>query len=420
VTRRRALAAFAAAVVLVAALNALVYSLYRRDQETVARSLDDRLTALGATTARWLAASPTARARDVLAALVAENRLEDAYVIDEALRVVAGARTAAGPLNLLRADEERLAAALAGTASVGFGYSIENARVTAAYFPFPADGGHRVLALEAGAEYHAPETRLFTTYLIAVGLTILIAATFGVGLGFALRALERARVEHGRAERLAAVGQMAAMVAHEVRNPLGILRGQVELARERLGDAVPSREKERFAEMLAEIDRLNRLTSEFLSLARDTPIDRDAVDLRGLAVDTVEAARLATGAGERIAAGGDDGVVIDGDAARLRQALYNLILNAVQVGGDTVTVKVAVARRAGRARITVTDDGPGIAPAVAARLFEPFASARPGGSGLGLAVARRVAEAHGGTLSLEAPVGGRGACFAIDLPVRGA
>jgi signal transduction histidine kinase len=336
--------------------------------------------------------------------------------------VVGGARTAAGPLNLLRADEERLAAALAGAASIGFGYSIENARVTAAYFPFAVSGpggGRRVLALEAGAEYHAPETRLFTTYLIAVGLTILIAATFGVGLGFALRALERARVEHGRAERLAAVGQMAAMVAHEVRNPLGILRGQVELARERLGDAVPSREKERFAEMLAEIDRLNRLTGEFLSLARDTPLDRDAVDLRALAGDTVEAARLATGAGERIVAGGDS-LVVDGDAARLRQALYNLILNAVQVGGDSVTVTVAVVRRAGRARITVTDDGPGIAPAVAARLFEPFASARPGGSGLGLAVARRVAEAHGGTLSLEAPVGGRGACFAIDLPVRGA
>jgi signal transduction histidine kinase len=423
-TRRRALAVFAAAVVFVAALNALVYSLYRSEVRAVSRTLDDRLTALGATTARWLPAVADGGGQDaLLAALVAENRLEDAYVLDAGLRVVAGARTRAGTeLNLLRVDEERLAGALDGRSSVGDGYSVEHAEVTAGYFGFVRGDARFVLALEAGAEYHAPAAALYATYLTAVALTLGIAVIFGVGLVLALRALERARLAHGRAERLAAVGQMAAMVAHEVRNPLGILRGQVELARERLGDQVPTREQERFVEMLSEIDRLNRLTGEFLSLARDAPLDRADVELGELAAETVEAARLATAAGgARLEVATPPApIVVDGDRGRLRQALYNLILNAVQVGGPEVTVRVAAkADGDGRARLSVEDDGPGVPPELAKRLFEPFVSARPGGSGLGLTVARRVAEQHGGTLGLEPPPpGGRGACFSIHLPCK--
>jgi signal transduction histidine kinase len=397
VNRRRALAVLAAAVALLAALNALVYSLYRSEVRTVAATLDDRLTALGTTAAKWLTTSDDPK---LLQALVTENRLEDAYVVDRALHVISGVRTPPGSLNLLRVDQDRLAAAQEGRASVGDGYSVANARVQAAYFPI---AGGRVLALEAGAEFHAPAARLRTTYLVAVGLSVLAALVFAAGLVLALRALERTRLAYGRAERLAAVGQMAAMVAHEVRNPLGILRANVELARE-----VTTTERERYDDMLTEIDRINRLTHEFMSLARDVPLVVEPVELLELAREIAAAAQLAAKDSQIEASGTVR--TIDADRDKLKQAIYNLVLNATQMGAQHVRIEV------GGQTVTVADDGPGIPPEVARTLFEPFVTARPGGSGLGLAVARRVAERHGGSITLEKSE--RGARFSIYL--RGA
>jgi two-component system OmpR family sensor kinase len=413
VTRRRALAVFAAAAALLVAENALVYSLYRSEARTLAASLDDRLSALGTTAARWLGDAGR-DSQPLLGALVAENRLEDAYVIDGELRVIAGVRTRTGEsVNLLRVDYDRLSDVLVGRVSIGDGYSIDNARVEAGYFPI---AGGRVLALEAGAEFHAPAARLRATYLIVVALSVLVAIVFAVGLVVALRALERARLAHGRAERLAVVGQMAAMVAHEVRNPLGILRGQVELAREKLPRGAPPRERERFAEMLAEIDRLNRLTEQFLGLARDAPLELAPTDLGQLAAMIADDARIATQSAIETAPPVTP-ISVSADADKLRQAIRNLVLNAVQVGGADVRVQIEVATDGHRARVTVADDGPGVPGELAAKLFEPFVTGRPGGSGLGLAVARRVAERHGGSLVLESPPGERGARFSIYLPV---
>lgn len=395
--RRRALAVFAAAAVLLLALNTLVYSLYRSEVHAVAATLDDRLTALGRTAARWIG---TTNDPAPLQALVAENHLEDAYIIDRSLaHVLVGVRTPQGRLNLLRIDQDRLANAADGRFSVGNGYSVANARVEAAYFPL-ASG--RVLALEAGEEFHAPEAALRTTYLTAVGLSVLAALVFALGLVLALRALERVRIAYGRAERLAAVGQMAAMVAHEVRNPLGILRANVELAREAL-PAPP--ERERFDDMLAEIERLNRLTQEFMSLARDVPLVLEPVELAGLAREVAADAQLTTSAVVEVT--GPE-LVIEGDRGKLKQMLYNLVLNAAQVGARVVTVAIAPGPR-----IAISDDGPGIPAAVAKTLFEPFVTARPGGSGLGLAVVRHVVERHGGSIHLERAE--RGARFSITL-----
>jgi signal transduction histidine kinase len=414
VNRRRVLAVLAAAVGLLIAINALIYSLYRSEVRAVTGTLDDRLTALGVTAASWLAT--TGDADPLLAALVHDNRLEDAYLLDAALRVTAGVRTPAGaPLNLLRIDEDRLTRAFAGAASVGTGYSVASATVETAYFPVRRPGGTAVLAIEAGAEYHAPAASLRRTYAIAVALTALAALVFAVGLGLALRALERARLAHGRAERLAAVGQMAAMVAHEVRTPLGILRGQIELARERLGPAAPPREQERFAEMLSEVDRLNRLTEEFLGLGRDVALDPQDVELGALAAAVAEEARLVAPGAEIIATGA---ATVHADPGKLRQALLNLVLNAAQIGGPGVHVAIEVAAERERARLSVIDDGPGVPAEIAAQLFEPFVSARAGGTGLGLVASRRIAERHGGSLVLESRPGARGARFSLYLPLR--
>ena len=396
--RRRALAVLAAAIALLVALDALVYSLYRSEVRTVTASLDDRLTALGGTAARFLATTDDPA---LLSVLVSQNRLEDAYIVDPTLKVVSGVRTKPGSLNLLRVDQDRMGNALAGKSSVGDGYSVANARVETAYFPM-ANG--RVLALEAGAEFHAPEARLRTTYLTAVGVSVFTVAVFALGLLLALRALDRAKLAYGRAERLAAVGQMSAMVAHEVRNPLAVLRAHLELAREK-----DPPQRERYDEMLGEVDRLNQLTKEFMSLARDTPLVVETVDLIDVARVVSANARLALPSLEVEVSGPT--VSIDGDRGKLEQALYNLVINAGQVGAQHVRIDVAPG-----ARVTISDDGPGIPADVATTLFDPFVTKRPGGSGLGLAVVKHVVERHGGTIGLLPSA--RGARFSITL--RGA
>jgi signal transduction histidine kinase len=206
---------------------------------------------------------------------------------------------------------------------------------------------------------------------------------------------------------------MSAMVAHEVRNPLGILRGQIELARERLGSTAPPREQARFTEMLAEVDRLNRLTEEFLGLARDVALEPTELDLGALARAVADEARLVAGGAEIVARGA---ITVRADPDKLRQAMLNLVLNATQVGGTCVRVAIEVGAAGQRARISVADDGPGVPVELAERLFEPFATGRAGGTGLGLAAARRIAERHGGELVLESTPGARGARFSIYLP----
>lgn len=382
-TARRAFTVFAGAVALLAAVNLLVYRLYRREVLTVETALDDRLTALGATAAHSFAAFDDPR---LLETLVADNQLQDAYVVDAGMQVIAGVRTKPGTLNLSRVDMPRFKVALEGQRSIGNG--------SVAYFPITRA---RVLALEPGPRFYAAAGDVRTTYITTVLLSVLAVGVFAMGLVLLLRSLERARLAYGRAERLAAVGQMAAMVAHEVRNPLGILRANVELARE-------AGASQRADDMLAEIDRINHLTDEFLALARDVPLETRSVDLGQLARDIAARARL-TAKDATIEVAGSATVEVDRD--RMTQAIYNLVLNALQVGAHTVRIEVSAAQ------IVVSDDGPGIPAELAATLFEPFVTARPGGSGLGLAVARRVAERHGGSLTLEPSE--RGARFAIRL-----
>jgi signal transduction histidine kinase len=383
VTARRAFTVFAGAVALLAAVNLLVYRLYRREVLTVETALDDRLTALGATAAHSFAAFDDPR---LLETLVTDNQLQDAYVVDAGMQVIAGVRTKPGTLNLSRVDMPRFKVALEGQRSIGNG--------SVAYFPITRA---RVLALEPGPRFYAAAGDVRTTYITTVLLSVLAVGVFAMGLVLLLRSLERARLAYGRAERLAAVGQMAAMVAHEVRNPLGILRANVELARE-------AGASQRADDMLAEIDRINHLTDEFLALARDVPLETRSVDLGQLARDIAARAQL-TAKDATIEVAGSATVEVDRD--RMTQAIYNLVLNALQVGAHTVRIEVCAEQ------IVVSDDGPGIPAELAATLFEPFVTARPGGSGLGLAVARRVAERHGGSLTLEPSE--RGALFAIRL-----
>ncbi len=230
--------------------------------------------------------------------------------------------------------------------------------------------------------------------------------------------VDRLRSLAARQERMAVVGQMAAGLAHEIRNPLVSIRTFTQLLPERYED---EEFRSGFLDLtLAEIDRISALVGELLNFARpeaDTPPPRRVEVADALERTCMLLRSQARGAGvvldlELAADIPDAGI----DEDRLRQVVLNLIVNAIQASrGRGRVVVSARSEAADQVCVEVYDDGPGMPPEIARQVFEPFFTTRAEGTGLGLALARRIVGEHGGRLELETKVG-HGARFFVHLP----
>lgn len=221
-----------------------------------------------------------------------------------------------------------------------------------------------------------------------------------------------------RAERLAAIGQLAAGVSHEIDNPVGIILGYAELLFEDLAADDPRREDVRA--IIDECKRCKRITGGLLGFARATPARRSLIELANLVQETLTSLRPQK-LFRRLEVRFDrspDLPPVAGDADQLRQVLVNLFLNAAQaMGGEGVlTVEVFAADQ--RAVVQIADTGTGIPVDLRERIFEPFFStkAKGEGTGLGLSVCRKLVQDHGGQLAVDAAPGG-GARFRLELPL---
>jgi PAS domain S-box-containing protein len=214
---------------------------------------------------------------------------------------------------------------------------------------------------------------------------------------------------------LARVGQMAAVVAHEVRNPLAGIKGAIQVLMSRR--SADDSELPVMRDIVSRIDSLSELINDLMVFARPRPPRLAVVELHAILADAITIVRRDPSAhGVEISVEGDD-VPVTADGELVRATLLNLLLNAAQAMGNEGRIVVRTSRKDGWAMIQVRDTGPGIPAEIRDQVFEPFFTTKARGGGLGLPIARRTAELHGGTLTLECPTSG-GTIVTMSLPTR--
>jgi signal transduction histidine kinase len=303
----------------------------------------------------------------------------------------------------------------AATAAIGgaLAYVLLCASLATGLVPPPSDQ----------ALVHVPVGQELVYPMLVNGLGITVVALLAGYLAERLRitggALEQATARAVEAERLAGLGRIAAGLAHEIRNPLGSIRGSIEMLGE--SPALSAEDKELCAIIRREAARLNNLVTDMMDLSRPRAPELAIVDVAALAREVV-----ALAAGTERSGTGDVNVIYEGpeteaiarcDGEQMRQVLWNLVRNAVQASGAGETVRVAVVPRGKEVTLRVVDEGPGIPAGAMSRLFDAFYTTRSQGVGIGLAVVKRIVDDHakaGARIEVDSPASG-GARFSVTL-----
>lgn len=228
--------------------------------------------------------------------------------------------------------------------------------------------------------------------------------------------LQRKEEEIKRAERLSMLGETAAALAHEVRNPLGAITLFLSMLKSDIADRPGALALA--DEIEKSVSSLNHVVSNVLHFAKHNKLSLGPVNLHSVLQEARHhfASLYGTKATVELSLSGSPFVIADDNA--LRQCFYNLITNSLQMTAfaGTIMIDAADDETSDAARIVVSDNGPGIAADVLPRIFEPFASGRREGTGLGLSIVKRIIEGHGGEIAARNVVGAE---FVITLPRRG-
>ncbi len=256
----------------------------------------------------------------------------------------------------------------------------------------------------------ANKLREASTYTLGVGVVAAISL-LGVAIVLVRREARRNADERARERerRLAHLGEMSAVLAHEIKNPLASLKGNAQLLAQMLAKTQPEGDKQRAKaeRVVDEAVRLEQLTNDLLHFVRTGEIQRTPIDPSALVREAASSVP-----GEITVASATAPPTWSLDGPRIRQVIVNLIDNAV-AAGPPVAVDVRTDKR--QLVIEVADQGPGVPAEDREKIFEPFFTGKTQGTGLGLAIARRVVELHGGTLSVHSSPRG-GALFRAEIP----
>lgn len=307
--------------------------------------------------------------------------------------------------------------------------------------PGPRAGGTRVLLVILGADAAGSLGSQTLAHAALVGLLVLVLLALTARYAREVRRAAVMARERAAERRFTALGRLSGVLAHEIRNPLGAIKGFAQLTARRFEPDDPARED--LEMIVSESTRLESLVQTLLDYARPKPPTLAPLDLSGLAQLVQRAARLVA---EQAKAAHVDvrvqevpeaaplqpdarrAATLHVDAEQLTGALLNLLRNAVEAAEDrdgaategpdgrAGTVRVALSVDADAAHVAVQDDGPGVDPAVLPDIFDAYVTAKARGTGLGLAVTRRVAQAHGGDVAVTSRPG-EGARFTLSLPL---
>jgi signal transduction histidine kinase len=288
------------------------------------------------------------------------------------------------------------------------------------YGPVPlADGETAMLRLGMRLDgvRTAERRMLFRLASSLLGATLLVGLSFGTlwwRERYGALSAKHARAEEAlrRRDRLAAMGELAASVAHEVRNPLNAIAMSVKRVRREFLATSAESEEERaeLAELLgvmeAETQRINRTVQQFLDFARPPRLNPQSIDLAGFVSALVESRRsLAESRGVSLEADVAQAGMAIADSDQLRQAVDNVLRNALEATPSAGTVTVRGHTGGGEHRIEVTDTGPGIDSDKLGRIFDLYYTTKADGTGVGLAVTQQIIAAHGGSIEVESRAG---------------
>jgi signal transduction histidine kinase len=430
--RRFTFWAVALAVLVIVAFNIQGWLVLRRTGQALERELGDRLQSLGTTLAGVLAGRfDEPASRQMLSDVMQRNDLFNLFIVDENLQYLANAREpdrigSSDPA--LEPDATEVLSAFSGIPTRSKLYSGSGYYLETAYTPLTDSAGMvaAVLGVEADARFFSVLAGFRNSLLLINILSLLaISAIVLVSVSLIRHAL---RVEQAaaRANTMVLMGQMSGAVAHEIKNPLGIIRAAAERLQKRHG-AEPELDY-----IKEEVDRLSRVITNYLNLGAAKAGEPETVNLAELISDVLASLGPETSrSGIKIEADLDHLPPVTGNRLELRQVFLNLVLNASQAqpqgGGEGGLAHLAHrAHPDGRIRVSgrseqnwavvrISDNGPGIGPHDQARIFEPFFTTREKGSGLGLFVVKRIVEQHQGQVTVTSKAGA-GTTVEVRLP----
>lgn len=363
---------------------------------------------------------------EILQKVHRENQLQGVYLVDLDYKLYASSEQLfhyGDRLFFLEEDSIAVAQAMAGVPAVAKMQLVEGNRFKNAYAPVfgPLKDVVAVVVVQASADFF-DLLQIFQNGLILGGVvSVALVALFSVFLFWAISSLMKIQEAMRKNERLAAMGQMAATVAHEIRNPLGIIKGTADVLRSKYENN--EERDELFDYIPSEVRRLNRLVGDFLTFARDRDLEPNATDLRA----SVQKSLLSLQdelqkANVDLETEFDDIPPVKHDADAINQLMLNFTLNAIQaMNGETpgkITIRMSKAMKKARpyVKVEIIDNGRGF-DADPQQLFEPFYTTKTSGSGLGLAICKRLVEKHEGWIEVKSKKG-EGTRIAFYLPVQ--
>ncbi len=284
------------------------------------------------------------------------------------------------------------------------------------YYPFALRGKRFVAILESDQNFLA-SVEQFRTYLAFASLFLIaLFAVLATGLYALERQFQAALSVSRRNEHLAFLGRTSAELAHELKNPLAIIKASVDVLRNKLD---PNRKEAAFGYLSEETMRLSRLIGNILGFSKDRPLESRPFPPR-LGLDSARAALTTQFPGVTWTLSVPEGLSLPGDRDAFRQMAENLARNACHAMGGQGSIEVTWEERGRGGALRFIDSGPGLPKAVRAKLFEPFVSGSKTGTGLGLAIVKSLCDRSGWTLVLaaDAAVDGKPTCFEVGVPKK--